>query len=70
MKANMGSIDRVIRVIIAAVIGVLIFTGTIAGTVMIILAILAIIFLLTSIISFCPLYFPFKISTKRNADAS
>ncbi len=63
MKKNMGSADRIIRAIIAAVIGVLYFTGTISGTLGIILLVLAGVFLLTSFISFCPLYAPFGISS-------
>ncbi|MEX0289081.1 MAG: DUF2892 domain-containing protein [Flavobacteriaceae bacterium] len=63
MKKNMGTADRVIRVIIAAVIGILYSTGTLAGTLGIVLLILAGIFVLTSFISFCPLYAPFGIST-------
>ncbi|WKK76739.2 DUF2892 domain-containing protein [Marivirga salinae] len=63
MKKNMGSADRIIRVIIAAVIGVLYFTGIISGTVGIVLLVLAGVFVLTSLISFCPLYAPFGIST-------
>lgn len=63
MKKNMGSADRIIRVIIAAVMGVLYFTGTITGTLGIVLLILAAVFVLTSLISFCPLYVPFGIRT-------
>lgn len=63
MKKNMGSVDRIIRVIIAALVGVLYFTGTISGTLGIILLVLAGVFVLTSVISFCPLYAPFGIKT-------
>ena len=63
MKKNMGSADRIIRVIIAAIVGVLYFTGTISGTLGIILLVLAGVFVLTSVISFCPLYAPFGIKT-------
>ncbi|WP_188370547.1 YgaP family membrane protein [Muriicola marianensis] len=63
MKKNMGSTDRVIRIVIAAVIGVLYYTGTISGTLGLVLVILAAVFLLTSFVSFCPLYAPFGIST-------
>jgi hypothetical protein len=63
MKKNMGTADRVIRFIIAAVIGVLYYTGTISGTLGIVLLVLAGVFLLTSFISFCPLYAPFGLST-------
>lgn len=63
MKKNMGLADRIIRVIIAAIVGVLYFTGTISGTLGIVLLVLAAIFVLTSIISFCPLYAPFGFKT-------
>lgn len=63
MKKNMGTIDKAIRILIAIVIGVLYFTNTISGTMAIILGILAIAFVLTSFMSFCPLYLPFGIST-------
>lgn len=63
MKKNMGSSDRIIRTIIAIVIAVLYFTGTVSGTLGIILLVLAGVFLLTSFVSFCPLYAPFGIST-------
>jgi hypothetical protein len=63
MKKNMGTIDKVIRVLLAIVVAVLYFQGIITGTVAIILGILAIVFIITSLIGFCPLYLPFKIST-------
>lgn len=63
MKKNMGSADKIIRVIVAAIIAILYFTGVIPGTLGIVLLILAGVFVLTSLISFCPLYFPFGIST-------
>lgn len=63
MSKNMGSADRIIRVIIAAIVSVLYFTGTISGTVGIILLILSGVFVLTSLISFCPLYVPFGVKT-------
>lgn len=66
MKANMGTIDRIIRAALAVLVGVLWYSGQISGTVAIVLGILAIVFLLTSLISFCPLYAPFRISTKRD----
>lgn len=64
MKANMGTIDRVVRVVIALVIAVLYFTEQITGTAAIILGALAAIFVLTSLVSFCPLYLPFGLSTR------
>lgn len=67
MKKNMGSTDGAIRIIIAVLIGILYFTKQITGTAAIILGVLALVFLLTSFISFCPLYKPFNITTiKRN----
>ncbi|MFP4846255.1 DUF2892 domain-containing protein [Winogradskyella sp. PE311] len=63
MKKNMGTADRVIRIVIAAIVGVLYFKGIITGTLGIILLVLAGIFVLTSLISFCPLYAPFGIKT-------
>jgi len=56
MKKNMGSTDRIIRIILAAVMAVLYFTNTVTGTFGIVLLVLAAVFLLTSVISFCPLY--------------
>lgn len=67
MKANMGSTDKVIRILAAILIGVLYFTQLISGTTATILLILAGIFIITSFISFCPLYLPFGISTKPKA---
>ena len=63
MKKNMGTADRIIRVIIAAIAGGLYFTGTISGTLGIILLVVAGVFVLTSFISFCPLYAPFGVRT-------
>lgn len=63
MNKNMGTADRVIRVIIAAIVVVLYFTGTITGTLGIVLLVLAGVFVLTSLISYCPLYAPFGIRT-------
>ena len=56
MKVNMGNIDRIIRTIVAIVIGILYFTGTITGLVGTVLLIAAGVFLATSLVSFCPLY--------------
>ena len=59
----MGTADRIIRIIIAAIVGVLYFKEIISGTLGIILLVVAGIFVLTSFISFCPLYAPFGIKT-------
>jgi hypothetical protein len=63
MKKNMGTIDRVIRIVLAIVVAILYMNGSITGVAAIILGILAFVFILTSLIGFCPLYVPFKIST-------
>jgi len=68
MKKNMGTADRIIRIIIAAIIGVLFFTKIVSGILGIILLVLAGIFVLTSFISFCPLYLPFGIKTCPSKD--
>lgn len=65
MKKNMGSADRVIRVVLAALVVVLYFMEVISGTTAIILLVLATVFALTSLVSFCPLYLPFGLSTLR-----
>lgn len=62
----MGTADRVVRVLVAAVIAVLFLTKVISGTLGIVLLLLAGIFVLTSLISFCPLYAPFGIKTCKN----
>jgi Inner membrane protein YgaP-like, transmembrane domain len=64
MKKNMGTLDRGIRVVVAIIIGVLYFMDQITGLAGIILGILAIVFLLTSFVSSCPLYLPFGLSTR------
>lgn len=56
MKPNMGGIDRIIRIVIAAVVAVLYFNGTLTDTVGIVALVLAAVFVLTSLVSFCPLY--------------
>ena len=65
MKLNMGVIDRVLRVLIALVIGVLYWQNIISGTLGIVLLVLGGVFVLTSLVGFCPLYLPLKLSTKR-----
>jgi hypothetical protein len=65
MKKNMGTIDKVIRILVAVVVAVLYFSHVITGTIGIILLILAGVFVLTSLIGFCPLYLPFGLSTTK-----
>lgn len=56
MKPNMGTADRIIRVLLAAVFAYLYFSGTVTGTWGLVLVVLGAVFVLTSVISFCPLY--------------
>lgn len=70
MKANMGTADRVIRTLIAIGIGVLYFTGHISGTLAIILGVIAIVFLVTSLVARCPAYVPFGWSTRKEPTRS
>ncbi|HNP48558.1 MAG TPA: DUF2892 domain-containing protein [Bacteroidia bacterium] len=63
MKKNMGNADRAIRVIIALIIAGLYAANVITGTLGIVLIVLAVVFLLTSFVSFCPLYTIFGLST-------
>lgn len=65
LNKNMGTADRIIRLVLAALFLVLYFTGIVQGVLGIILVILAVVFVLTSIVSFCPLYTLFKISTRK-----
>ena len=60
MKKNMGTIDRIIRILLAIVVIILYITGSITGIAAIILGILAFVFIVTSLIGFCPLYLPFE----------
>lgn len=69
MKANMGTIDRVMRIIAAVVIAALYFANMISGTLAIILLVFAAVFVLTSFVSFCPLYVPLGISTKKKENS-
>ena len=65
MKKNMGVFDKVIRVFAAILIAILYFLNLISGTAAIVLLVIAGVFILTSFISFCPLYLPFGLSTLR-----
>ena len=67
MKKNMGTIDRVIRTLLALLVAVLYFTDMISGTLAIILGIVAVGFLLSSFVGFCPGYLPFGFSTRKPA---
>jgi len=63
MKRNMSNLDRIARVILAAVFAYLYFSGIATGILGIVLLVLGIVFLVTAVIAFCPLYAPFKFST-------
>ena len=63
MKKNVGNLDKVVRIILAAVIAVLYFNNVISGTSGLVLMVLAAIFLLTSLIGFCPQYAIFGLNT-------
>ncbi|NVK26546.1 MAG: DUF2892 domain-containing protein [Flavobacteriia bacterium] len=69
MKTNMSNLDRWIRVLLAIGLAVLVFTDYITGGWAIVALALAAIFLVTSMVRFCPLYLPFKISTYRKKTA-
>jgi len=63
MKKNMGTTDKVIRVLVAVIILVLYFTHVVSGTLAVILLILAGVFVVTSLLGLCPLYLPLGLST-------
>lgn len=63
MKKNMGVLDKTLRILVAVAIAILYYTNVISGTWAAILGVLAIVFVITSFLSFCPLYLPFGINT-------
>lgn len=67
MKTNMGTTDRIIRVIVAVLFAGLYFGGIVEGTLGLVLVILGAVFVLTSLVSFCPLYLPFGLNTCKKA---
>ncbi|MBL7904886.1 MAG: DUF2892 domain-containing protein [Bacteroidales bacterium] len=67
MKKNMGLTDRIIRLALAALVAVLYFTGILNGTLGTVLLVLAVVFVLTSLISFCPLYPLFRMNTNKKS---
>ncbi|MBL8006503.1 MAG: DUF2892 domain-containing protein [Ignavibacteria bacterium] len=68
MKKNMGTADKTIRIILAVLFAVLYFTGTVSGLLGIILLVFGIVFLITSFVSFCPLYTVAGINTSKTKD--
>ncbi len=63
MKRNMSNIDRIVRVVVAALFAYLYFSGIVSGVLGIVLLVLGAVFLITAAVAFCPLYAPFKFST-------
>ena len=63
MKKNMGLVDRVVRLLLVILIFLSIGANRITGAVAVIMGILALLFIITSLLGFCPIYVPFKIST-------
>jgi hypothetical protein len=69
MKKNMGTVDKVIRLMVAVIVLVLYFTHVISGTLGIILLVIAGIFVVTSLLGLCPLYLPLGLSTRKKEEA-
>lgn len=67
MNKNMSKTDGIIRIIVAVTIGVLWYTGTVSGTLLIILGVVAAIFIVTGFINFCPLYSVFGFRTRKKS---
>jgi len=65
LAKNMNTTDRIVRLLISAIFAVLYFTGIVGGTLGLVLLVLAVVFTLTSIISFCPIYALFGLSTRK-----
>jgi len=65
MKINMGPVDRIVRLVLAAVIAVLYLAKVIGGTLAVVLGILAVVFFVTALAGVCPLYIPLGISTTK-----
>ncbi len=63
MQKNMGNLDRTVRVVVALIMGVLIGTGVVTGTLGYVLLAFSAVFVLTSLVSFCPLYTLLGINT-------
>ena len=70
MKPNMGTVDRVVRILVAVAIAFLYFTGRISGTVAVVLGLIAVVFVVTSFAARCPGYLPLGISTRKEPPTS
>lgn len=64
IEKNVGTIDRIVRLVLAVILATLYFTGTVSGTLGIVSLVLGVVFALTAAVSICPLYLPFGLSTR------
>jgi hypothetical protein len=69
MKCNMNVLDRILRIVLAAAVLILFLTGSLSDIAGIILGVLAVIFFLTSVTGFCPIYAVFSTGTKKACEA-
>lgn len=69
MKKNMGLVDKTVRILVAALFAVLYFTNVVTGTLGIVMLVVAGVFVLTSLISFCPLYPLLGMNTSKSKDS-
>ena len=69
MSKNIGSIDRILRIAAALAITILVITKVLTGTLAVVLGVLAVVFFLTAIFGFCPLYCPLRISTAKKSNS-
>jgi hypothetical protein len=70
MAQNMGTVDRAIRILVAIGIAALYFTDRIGGTLAIVLGVIAVVFLVTSLVGRCPAYLPLGLSTCKKPQGS
>ena len=64
IEKNMGTIDRIVRLVLAIILAALYFTGAVSGTLGVVFLVIAVVFALTAAVSICPLYLPFGLSTR------
>ncbi len=69
MKGNMAILDRIVRLVLVALVAVLYFTNQLSAVAAVVLGVLAVTFLVTSVVGFCPLYRLLGISTRRRSAA-
>jgi len=70
MKKNVNSIDKIVRVLLAVILGFLIFSNQVTGILAIVFAVLAVVLLVTSFLSFCPIYAMLNLSTLKKSEKS